>query len=116
MRDVIRSSDGLLGAPVDVLLEERGIGELILAELPGLAGLAPQRVVLVLAHVLLVLHGDAEQHTDHPHRHPGAEIADEVEAVGADERIEDLGAQVAHESGSRAFIFRGVKMRERMPR
>ena len=94
----------------------RGVGELILAELPGLAGLAPQRVVLVLAYVLLVLHGDAEKRTDHAHRHPGAEVADEVEAVGADERIEDLGAQVNARTPRGRSSSEAMKMRERMPR
>ena len=54
----------------------------------GLPGLGAEVRVDPVADRLLVLLGDAEQHADHPHRHLRAEVGDEVEAAGADERVE----------------------------
>src|SRR5882757_4349228 len=45
---------------------------------------------------LLVALGDAEQRADHPHRHDGAEVFDEVEPAGAYERVEGLRAVLAN--------------------
>ena len=60
--------------------------------------------------------GMPEQHPDDPHRHLGAEIGDEVEAVGS--RRADRGPRrsTARICGSRAFIFFGVKTRDSTPR
>ena len=85
----------VLGPPVDVLGEHLAAGEVSPVELHRLAGLGAQVRVGVVADRLLVLLGDAEQHADHPHRHLRAEVGDEVEAVGADERVEAVGAELA---------------------
>ena len=77
----------MLGAPIDVLLEAlaRIAG---LRDVHRLAGLSAQCRIDFLAYRFLVLFGNAEQHADDAHRHLRAEIRDEVEAAGADERIE----------------------------
>ena len=50
----------------------------------------------LLAHRDLVVFGDAEQHADDAHRHHRRELGDDVEAAGADERVEDADAVLAH--------------------
>ena len=57
--------------------------------------LEAQALVEPVADRLLVLLGDAEQHADRAHRHLRAEVGDEVEAAGADERVEAAGAELA---------------------
>ena len=49
----------------------------------------------LVAHGDLVLLGDAEEHADDPHRELGGQLGDDVEAVGADERVEAADAVVA---------------------
>ena len=77
--------------------------------------LEAQPVVDAIADGLLVLLGDAEEHADRAHGHLGAEVADEVEAAGAHERIE-RAAQNSRTFGSIAFILRGVNTRDSRPR
>ena len=91
---------GMLGAPVDVLAEDvrqlRARTPLrSLREAHGLARLGAQVAVDVLAHRAPVLRRDAHEHPDDLHRHLGAEVGDEVEPVGADQRVEALGGEVA---------------------
>ncbi len=86
---------GVLVAIVDVVLEELALGELVdsvvhdrhlaLAELQALVDPVPQGDLVRL--------GDAEEHPDGPHRHLRAELRDDVEAVGTDERVERPGAE-----------------------
>ena len=108
---------GVFDAPVDVLAEERVVGELSLAvahaacRARGAASSSARA-----ADRLLVLLGDPEQHADHPHGHLGAEIGDEVEAVGAHERIEDLGAVLRGSAARGRSSSSGVKTRESTPR
>ena len=59
--------------------------------------------------------GDAEQHADDPHRHLGAEVGDEVEAVGPDERVEARTAVRPHLVLERVHR-RGVNTRDISPR
>src|SRR5262245_8950174 len=87
----------VLHAPVDVLLE-LGAGLLDLEarlEVGHLALVDPQALVDAIADRFLVLFGDAEQHADRAHGHLRAQIADEVEAAGADQRIEAARAEGA---------------------
>ena len=92
---------GVLGAPVDVFREialegcpADGAGQIL--GVGHLARCEAQTLVDAVAERLLVLFGDAEQHADRAHRHLGAEILDEVEAAGADERIQALRAEPPH--------------------
>ena len=48
----------------------------------------------VVAHRFLVGFRDSEEHPDDPHRHLRAEVADEIEAAGTDERIQQLHAEL----------------------
>ncbi len=81
----------MLGAPVDVCLEhlakDHGAAFFVLHRLAGLG--AQLRIGVVADHLLVVL-GDTEKRADHLHRHLRAEIGDEVEPVGTDQRIEAL--------------------------
>ena len=93
--------------PVDVVLEERVVGELVLAELARLAGFAAQIVSSLWTRTSSwSCLGDAEQHADHLHRHPGAEVGHEVEPVGPDERIEHLGAALPDLRLERVHLLR----------
>ena len=58
---------------------------------PALVAEAP---VDVVADGHLVVLGDAEQHADGAHGHLGAEVGDEVESAGPDERVEAVGAEL----------------------
>src|SRR5262249_20719045 len=58
-------------------------------------------------NALLVLLGDAQQHTDRSHGHLGAEVADEVEAAAPDEGVEAAGAELADLGLERADLARG---------
>src|SRR3546814_14100488 len=49
----------------------------------------------LLANRDLIALGNAEQHADRAHRHFGAEVADHVEVILADQRIETARAQGA---------------------
>jgi hypothetical protein len=85
----------MIATPVDVVGEHL-VGEvrpLLEVHLP--AGLGAQVGVGRIPDERLVGLGDAEQHADHPHRHLGADLGDEVEAVGADERVEGALAEPA---------------------
>ena len=62
----------------------------------GLPGLGAQGRVRLVAHRGLVALGNAEQHPDDAHRHPLAQILDEVETIGADERVETRAAVLPH--------------------
>ena len=93
---VIRSSDGCLRPPLDVLREDLAVRDGVLLHLHGLAGLGPQDRVGPVADRGLVAVGDAEQHADHPHRHLAPRSVDEVEPVGAHERVEARGAELPH--------------------
>ena len=75
--DVVR---GMLGPPVDVV-GEHGAGHEVLRDLHRLARLGAEVGVHVVADRFLVALGNAEEHADHLHRHLGAQIGDEVEAV-----------------------------------
>ena len=48
----------------------------------------------MVADCLLVTLGDPEEHADHTHRHLRTQIGNEIEAVGADERVEAVGAEL----------------------
>ena len=72
----------------------------------------PQALVDAVAERLLVLFGDAEEHADRPHRHLRAEVADEVEAAGADERIEAARAELADLRLDRVHLARREDARE----
>jgi hypothetical protein len=54
------------------------------------------RSVASVSHGRLVGLGDAEEHADHAHRHHRTELGDDVEPVGADERVEAAGAERPH--------------------
>ena len=92
---VMRSSDGFSLRQLMYSSKNAASANWSSLNSPGWPGSRRMVSSLCEPHVLLVLLGDAEQHADHPHRHPGTEVADEVETVGADQRIEHLGAQVA---------------------
>ena len=89
------SSEGMLGAPVDELGEELAGVHAVGCQLHRFAGLGAHLVVRQVAGGFLVLLGNPEQHADHPHRHLGAEVADEVETVGADDGIQTVRAEFA---------------------
>jgi hypothetical protein len=96
----------MLGAPLDVLGEHRAAGDVLLAHRHRLAGHGAQVGVGLVAHRDLVLFGDPEEHADHPHRQRRGELGDDVEAVGADERIEagdavrpDMVFELGHATG-----------------
>ena len=113
------SSDGMLGAPVDVLAEDvrqlRARPPLrSLREAHGLARLGAQVAVDVLAHRAPVLRRDAHEHPDDLHRHLGAEVGDEVEPVGADQRVEALGGEVADLLFERGHPLRRERPREQL--
>ena len=102
---------GVLGAPFDVVGEHVAAGDLVLLDDHGLAGLGAQVGVGAVAHRFLVLFGDAEQHADDAHRQHRAEFGDDVEAAGADERVEARGAELAH-----LVLERGHPPRREHPR
>ena len=54
-------------------------------------------LVVAVADLLLALLGNAEQIPDRPHRHEGAEIGDEVEAVGVAQGIQCADTEFAHQ-------------------
>ena len=95
----------VLDPPVDVVGEHLAAERRCLADLHRLPVLGAQVRVGAATDRLLVGLGDAEQHADHPHRHLGAEVGDEVERAGPDERVEAAGAELADlrfERGRRA--------------
>ncbi len=55
--------------------------------------------------------GNTEQDADDPHRHLRAEVGDEVESVGADQRSK-LRAQNSRMFDSSSLILRGVNIRD----
>ena len=97
----------VLGPPFDVggvvrrravLRHEVGLGHDALLEAQPLVDVVPDR--------LLVLLGDAEQHPDGAHGDLAAEVGDEVETAGADQRVQlagregaDLGLDGRHAPG-----------------
>ena len=107
---------GVLGPPVDVLLEHLRLRlRVVHAEVGHLAGVEPQALVDAVAERLLVLLGDAEQHADRAHRHLGAEVGDEVEAAAADQRVEAAGAELAHLGLDRRHLAGGEHPRQQAP-
>ena len=84
----------VVDAPVDVLGEHLAAEAGVLGHLHRLASLGPEVGVSPQSDRLLVGLGDAEQHSDHPHRHLGPEVGDEVEPPRAHERIEAAGAEL----------------------
>src|SRR4051794_16389888 len=82
----------VLHPPVDVLLERLALEQLVGVGLHRLTGHRAQVLVHPVADGGLVGLRDPEQHADHPHRHLPAEVLDEVEGLGADERVEGPGA------------------------
>ena len=64
----------VLGPPVDVLLEHRTAGDLVLLDVHRLARLGAQVVVGLVAHRDLVLLRDAEEHADDLHRQHRGEL------------------------------------------
>ena len=78
----------MLRAPLDVLLEHRTADEAGVPDLHRTPRVGAQGPVGVVTDRGLVRLRDPEEHADDPHRHLRAEIPDEVEPVGADERIE----------------------------
>jgi hypothetical protein len=61
----------------------------------------------MLDDVALVRLGNAEQHPDHLHRHLRAEVGDEVEPPGADQRIEAACGEFADLRFQRSDFARG---------
>jgi hypothetical protein len=80
--------------PVDVLAELRvGEAQVGLGQLRTVFD--PEVGVEAVADHLLVVLRDAQQHADRAHWHLGAEVGDEVEPSGADERVQRPGAELA---------------------
>ena len=78
----------VLGPPVDVLAE-LAVGEVRVRSGERGAVVRDLQVgVEPVADDLLVLLGDTEEHPDRAHRHLGAEVGDEVESPGADQRVQ----------------------------
>ena len=73
----------MLGAPVDEFGEELAGVHAVGCGLHRLAGLGAHLSIRQVAGGFLILVGNAEQHADHPHRHLGAQVGDEVEAVAS---------------------------------
>ncbi len=86
---------GVLRPPVDVLLEDRPVDELLLVDLHGLALVGLEIAVDLVAHRFLIGLGDAEQHADGAHGHLRAEVGDEVELAAAHQGVEAAGAELA---------------------
>ncbi len=106
----------MLRPPVDVLGEDLAVRDRVLLQLHRLAGLGPEERVGLVADRGLVGVGDAEQHPDHPHRHLGTEVRDEVEACRRRRAGRGTPAQNSRTLPSRAFIRFGVKTRDIRPR
>ena len=104
----------VLGAPVDVGREELAGDQPVLGGLHRLARLGAHLRVGVVADHLLVVLGDAEQHADHLHRHLRAEVGDEVEPAGADQRIQALRAEFADLGLQRVDLARGEHPRQQL--
>ena len=103
---VMRSSEGCVGAPVDVVGEDVAVDEAsssIGIGLPGSGG-RPSSTWSRIA--LLILLGDAEQHPDHAHRHLGAEVGDEVEAARPTSGSRLARAVLAHLRLERGHLLR----------
>ena len=80
--------------PVDVVGEPAAIHHAhTLGRARGLPLVEPHAPVDLVADLLLVLLGDAQQHADHPHRHVGRQVVDEVEPPLVHQRIESPGAE-----------------------
>ena len=84
----------------------------LVRHLHRLAGFGAEVAVTAVADGLLVRLGDAEEHADDPHGHLGAEVGDDVEAVGADERVEARRRRSSRIFGSSAATFFGVNTRD----
>jgi hypothetical protein len=70
---------------VDVLREARRVVD---GALVGPALSEAQPGVDRVAKLRLILFGDAEEHSDHAHRHLRPEVRDEIDGAAADQRIE----------------------------
>jgi hypothetical protein len=93
---VMTSSDGVLLAPVEVLVEPPGRLEDALEGRTLGVGAALVQVLLERREQLgLVLAGHADQHPDDLHRQLEGEVAHEVEVVAALDAVEDLDGQPA---------------------
>ena len=95
-RRVIRSSDGCLARQSMYSANMSPFATFSCRTCIGCAASGAQVGVGLLAHRDLVVFGDAEEHPDDAHRHHRRELGDHVEAAGADERIEDADAVLAH--------------------
>src|ERR1700749_3997728 len=89
----------MLGSPFDELAEHHdGFFEYLLTDV---AGLAPFGCVvecaIAISDARLMVFRNAQEITDRPHRHHRPEIRDEVEAPGADERVQLAGTEFTHE-------------------
>ena len=80
---------------------------MLLTHFHGLAGLSAQVGVDSVPYGLLVLFGDTQQHANDPHGHLRAEVGDEVELLGTDQRIEALSAELADLRFERGHPVRG---------
>ncbi len=86
---------GVLGAPVDVLGELRAEVEMVLRRRPSGRPASVRRLSLARSRIASwSASGMPSSMRDDAHRHLGAEVADEVEAVGADERVEAARAEL----------------------
>jgi hypothetical protein len=61
----------------------------------GFAGFVAQHPICLGAHTRLIGVRDTDEHADGPHRELGAQVENEVEPVGADQRIEAGVAECA---------------------
>ena len=102
----------VLGAPLDVVGEDRRRAERVVLGLVGDAVLQAQPVVDLLADRLLVLLGDPEQHADDAHGHELAQVLHEVELPRPDERVEHLRAVGAHLGLERLHLLRREDARQ----
>ena len=97
----------VFGAPVDVVAEELVVGEVIRAVPVRLARFAADPLVGLPTDGLLIFLRDAEQHPDHAHRHLGAEVDDEVEALVRNQRVEHVCAVRTDLRLERVHLLRG---------
>ncbi len=103
---------GMVGPPVDIVGEHLvTVYEQVLANSTELAILQRDGLVRVVANRRLVLFWNPQQVADCPHRDHRADVADEVEPVRADQRVERTH-QNSRVRGSIASIRRGVKTLE----
>ena len=69
----------------------------------------------VVADSLLICFRDAEQHPDDSHRHLRAEVRDEVEVPGADQRVKATGAELPYLGFERGHPLRSEDPRQQAP-